>query len=510
MTIPYYMQYQFCVLILAIILSSCNNKSEKIAKKTKPNIVFIFTDDQANTSIHALGNKEIITPNIDKLVEAGTTFTHAYNMGSWSGAVCTASRTMLNSGRSVWRANNFRKHWTENDSLNKTWSKILENQGYETYMTGKWHVDAKADKIFNHTKHIRPGMPKDAWNHYKMIAKFDSLAQVKNRNSASIMPNGYNRPLSVSDTSWSPTDSSKGGFWDGGKHWSEVLADDAISFIDTAKNTDKPFFMYLAFNAPHDPRQAPQEYQDLYNLDELTLPNNYMPEYTFRNDIGNGDNLRDEALAPFPRTELAIKTHTKEYYASITHVDAQIGGILEALKSSGKMDNTYIFFSADHGLAMGQHGLLGKQSLFDHSIRPPLIILGPDIPKNKKNNADVYLQDIMATTLDLAGIDKPKYIEFSTFLDLAKAQSNQSKYDAIYGAYLDVQRMIRKDNYKLLVFPKIKKVLLFDLNTDPEEIHDIANLSGERNRVISLFKDLQQLQKQMEDPLDISDCFPSH
>ncbi|WFO17735.1 sulfatase-like hydrolase/transferase [Cellulophaga baltica 4] len=485
---------------------ACNSKPKQNPEPKKPNIVFIFTDDQTYSSIHALGNSEIITPNMDAMVHEGTTFTNAYNMGSWSGAVCAASRAMLISGRSVWRANNFRQHWIQNDSIDKTWGKLLQNNGYETYMTGKWHVDAPAHKVFEHTTHIRPGMPKDAWDHATMVAKFDSLSKIPNAKSQDIMPNGYNRPLSLNDTTWDPTDTSKGGFWKGGQHWSEVLKDDAIGFINTAKTSEKPFFMYLAFNAPHDPRQAPREYQDLYAVENMTVPKSYMPEYTYRHAIANGDNLRDEALAPFPRTELAVKTHKKEYYASISHVDAQIGKIIEALKNSGKMDNTYIIFTADHGLAMGRHGLLGKQSLFDHSIRPPMIILGPDIPKNKKTNVDVYLQDAMATSLDLAGIDKPKYIEYNSFLNIAKGKESKSSYDAIYGAYLDVQRMIRKDGYKLMVFPKIKKILLFDLKNDPEEMNDISKLPEEQKRIKTLFLDLQKLQKEMDDPLDISDC----
>jgi len=475
----------------------------------KPNIVFIFTDDQTYSSIHALGNNEIITPAMDALVEEGTTFTNAYNMGSWSGAVCAASRAMINSGRFVWKANKFRKDWTKNDAvaLNKSWSKILESGGYETYMTGKWHVDAPAEKIFNNVIHVRPGMPRDAWEDRKMVAKFKADPKLKESGSEKIMPLGYNRPQNENDTLWSPTNRELGGFWEGGKHWSEVLTEDAIGFIDKAKTKEDPFFMYLAFNAPHDPRQAPQEYIDMYPLDRISVPTSYMPEYPFRHDIANGNNLRDEALAPFPRTAYAIKVHTQEYYASITHVDTQIGLIIDALKKSGKMDNTYIFFTADHGLAMGRHGLLGKQSLFDHSIRPPMIVIGPDIPKNNKVKADVYLQDIMATSIEIASVEKPEYVEFNSFLDLAKGETEKSHYDAIYGAYLKVNRMIRKDGFKLLVYPKLKKVLLFDLKKDPEEMNDIAEDPANKAKVKSLFTELLQLQKDMDDPLDLTGIY---
>ncbi|MCL7762586.1 sulfatase-like hydrolase/transferase [Polaribacter sp. Z014] len=503
------MKLKMYFLLIFLIVASCNKEKKVVVKKAKPNIVFIFTDDQTYSSIHALGNLEISTPTMDKMVKEGTTFTHAYNMGSWSGAVCAASRAMLNTGRFVWRANKFRQNWVKKDTITykKSWAKLMESKGYDTYMTGKWHVDAPAYKLFQKTVHIRPGMPGDAWGYFKMLAKFDSISKIKGANSADIMPNGYNRPQNKNDTTWSPTDTSKGGFWKGGKHWSEVLKDDAITFIDEAKTKENPFFMYLAFNAPHDPRQAPQEYQDMYSLENISVPKSFLPEYPFRHDIGDGDDLRDEALAPFPRTEYAIKVHTKEYYASISHVDAQIGKIIEALKKSGKMDNTYIFYTADHGLAMGRHGLLGKQNLFDHSIRPPLVIIGPDIPKDKRSDADVYLQDIMATALDLAGVEKPEYVEFNSFLDIAKGQSEKSNYKAIYGAYLNLQRMIRKDGFKLIVYPEIEKVLLFDLKNDPEEMNDLATNAKYKDKVKKMFKDLIKLQTEMDDPINLSGIY---
>ncbi|MDV7185961.1 sulfatase-like hydrolase/transferase [Lutibacter sp. TH_r2] len=501
------MKFKGLIIVVFAFFISCKTTVQQ--EEAKPNIVFIFTDDQTYSSIQALGNKEIITPNMDNLVKEGTTFTHAYNMGSWSGAVCAASRAMINSGRSVWRANKFRKNWSKKDSvsISKSWGKLMESAGYDTYMTGKWHVDAPADMVFQNTTHIRPGMPKDAWDHFTMVKKFDSLSKIKGANSEDIMPNGYNRPQDENDKSWSPSDTSKGGYWQGGKHWSEVLKDDAIGFINQAKQKDNPFFMYLAFNAPHDPRQAPQEYQDMYSLENISVPKSFLPEYPYRHNIANGDNLRDEALAPFPRTEYAIKVHTKEYYASITHVDVQIGKIIDALKKSGKMDNTYIIFTADHGLAMGRHGLLGKQSLFDHSMRPPMVIVGPSIPKNQKTNADVYLQDVMATSLDIAGVEKPTYVEFNSFLDIAKGERKESYYNSIYGAYLSVSRMIRKDGYKLLVYPEINKLLLFDMNNDPEEMHDLAGDISNKEKIKTMFDQLLVLQKEMDDPLDISKIY---
>ena len=155
--------------------------------------------------------------------------------------------------------------------------------------------------------------------------------------------------------------------------------------------------MYVAFNAPHDPRQAPKEFVDRYPLESIELPPNYLPEHPF--DQGERYTLRDEILAPFPRTEEAIKIHMQEYYAIISHMDYEIGRILEKLETLGIADNTYIIFTADHGLAVGQHGLLGKQNQYDHSIRVPLVINGPDIQAGTSTDALVYFAEYLSYNL---------------------------------------------------------------------------------------------------------------
>ena len=489
-----------------IVLMAIGCKTEEAPNSSKPNIVFIFADDMTYTAINALGNSEIQTPNLDRLANQGTTFTHAYNMGAWNGAVCVASRAMIISGRSVWDANQFRKHWIDGNEFNKTWGKLMEGASYETYMTGKWHVDAPADSVFQNVTHVRRGMPWDSWGHGGKIPAINEMIK-KGSSEKEIRAIGYNRPLSENDTAWNPTDKKFGGFWVGGKHWSEVLKDDAIKFVEKSKVKDNPFFMYLAFNAPHDPRQAPQEYIDMYPLDGISLPKSWMPMYPFKDSIGNGPGLRDEALAPFPRTEYATKKHIQEYYALISHMDDQIGLILDELEASGKMANTYIIFTSDHGLAMGRHGLMGKQTQFDHSVRAPFLIVGPNVSKGKKIYADIYLQDAMATSLELAGVEKPNYVYFNSIMGFIDGNRTESYYDAIYGAYVNTQRMIRKDGFKLMVYPKLKKVLLFDMENDPEEMNDLALDAQYKGKIDSLFKELLKLQEELNDPLDITECY---
>ncbi len=334
--------------------------SERVCAQEKPNILFLFADDFTFDAISALGRTDIETPNLDELARRGTTFTNAYNMGSWSGAVCVASRNMLLTGRTVWRAEKLAGKTQAESDAGRLWPQLLKQSGYLTYMTGKWHIQAKPETAFDVVRHVRPGMPET-------------------------VEESYNRPLTGKLDSWSSSDKRLGGFWEGGKHWTEVAADDAIDFIQEAKQKSDPFFMYVAFNAPHDPRQAPQDFLDRYPVERMKVPVSFLSDYPYSSLIGCGPTLRDEKLAPFPRTEEAVKVHRREYYALISHLDAQIGRILDALEQSGKDRNTWIFFTADHGLAVGKHGLFGKQNMYDHSVRVPFLVAGPSVTPGTRN-----------------------------------------------------------------------------------------------------------------------------
>ncbi|MDW5290116.1 sulfatase-like hydrolase/transferase [Formosa sp. PL04] len=494
-------------LILAFLsltlLLSCKDIKEKSIeqKQEKPNIVFIFADDQMFESIGALHDIPIQTPNLDRLVEKGTNFSNTFNQGSFAAAVCVASRTMLLTGGFLWDAASYSKSGRNTKDPNapkigqpatipfkapeKYWPHFMKEAGYETYMTGKWHVgEVNPEHIFDHTSHVRGGMPKQSKTRYQRT--FDE-------NKEDI---------------WSPYDEKFGGYWEGGKHWSEIVGDDGVSFIENAKTIDKPFFMYLAFNSPHDPRQSPKRFVDMYPIDSIKVPENFIPEYPYNEYAGAGRKLRDEMLAPFPRTEHSVKVNRQEYYAIITHMDEQIGRVLDALEASGKADNTYVIFTADHGLALGDHGFMGKQNMYDSSMRVPLLITGPDIPKNKTIDAFVYLQDVMATALDIAEVEKPAQVDFNTLLPLATGKTNKSNYEAVYGAYFGTQRMYRTKQYKLIIYPTANMVRLYDIKNDPSEKIDLAENKEKHEALLKeLLKEFQMMQKEMEDPIDVSKAF---
>ena len=454
------------------------------AVAAQPNVLFIFADDQCFDTLREWGNAEVETPNLDRLARGGLTFRRTYNMGGWNGAVCIASRTMLNTGRFLWFAQNVHPQLEQERAEGRFWSEYLKRAGYETYFSGKWHVksDQIAERAFDHASHIRPGMPNQT-------------------------PEGYNRPVEGQPDKWSPYDPTFEGFWKGGKHWSEVLADDAVGYLHHAAQHDKPFFMYLAFNAPHDPRQSPKEFVDRYPLANISVPKNFIAEYPFKDDIGCGPGLRDEKLAPFPRTEYAVKVNRQEYYAIITHMDQQIGRILDTLEATGKRDTTYIFFTADHGLAVGQHGLIGKQNMYDHSVRVPFIVNGPGVPEGGVIDAPIYLQDVMPTTLELAGVEQPEHVQFHSLMPLIRGDSTTHAYDAIYGAYVMLQRMVTMDGYKLIAYPKANRLRLYDLQKDPLETKDLANDPAHSKIKQRLFARLLQLQQEMGDELNLRESF---
>jgi arylsulfatase A-like enzyme len=242
---------------------------------------------------------------------------------------------------------------------------------------------------------------------------------------------------------------------------------------------------------------------DMYPQEKMDVPANFVPEYPYKDAMGCSVNLRDEKLAPFPRTEYAVRIHRREYYAIISHLDTQIGRILDALEKSGKKENTYIFLTADNGLAIGAHGLFGKQNLFEHSVKVPLLVAGPGLPKNQRIAEPVYLQDIVPTSLNVAGIDVPDHVQFKSILPLIRGEE-QRHYDAIYGAYMMLQRMVRKDDFKLIAYPEKNICLLFNLKNDPDEINNLADRPEYAAKVQELLSELTKLQKETGDTLTLN------
>jgi arylsulfatase A-like enzyme len=399
----------------------------------------------------------------------GTCFRRAYCMGAMEGAVCTPSRAMLMTGRTLFRIK------PDLAGL-PTWPEAFAKAGYATFITGKWHNQAPSLlRTFQEGRNVfLGGMGKDPY-------------------ALPVQDFGPDGKLSEKRPS--------------GKHSVELFADTAIEFLQRQKG-DRPFLAYVALNAPHDPRIAPKEYHDKYNASKPPLPDNFLPVHPF-----NSGNLtgRDEELAPWPRTPEIVRQHLADYYSAITFLDAQVGRILEALRATGRHENTLVVFSSDHGLAIGSHGLFGKQNLYDHSMHSPLIFSGPGIPKGKRSDALCYLLDIYPTLGDLAGVQGPEGSEGKSLAPLLRGTATKVR-DSLFTAYLKVQRAVRDERWKLIVYPRINKTQLFDLENDPSEMKDLAadpQHEPEVRRLTALLRDWQRdsgdaqpLSSERPDPLE--------
>lgn len=368
------------------------------------------------------------------------------------------------------------------------WGESLGGAGYDTFMVGKWHLPEEGlQRSFKTLGPLTGGF----------------LPSTTNGGAA------YFRP--APGNTWTPTNPKWGGHWLAQTgvvvHSSERIADAAIQFLESrATSNTTPFFMYVAFNAPHDPRQAPEEYQRMYPPHRLNVPPNFLPQHPFL--IEPDFRGRDEILAPYPRTREVIQTHLSEYYAILTHLDFQIGRILKALEDSGRANNTVICFTSDQGLAVGQHGLMGKQNLYDHSLRVPFILVGPGIRAGVRNDALIYMQSLFATTCDMAHIPIPSSVQFRSLMPLitgAKKELNA----AIYAAFTDRQRALRTRDWKLIRTPAVGTLQLFHISHDPWEKRNLAYDPRYIDVLRSLDEQLKRAMKEVQDPMSTETWAPA-
>ncbi|HQR42498.1 MAG TPA: sulfatase-like hydrolase/transferase, partial [Gemmatales bacterium] len=228
-----------------------------------------------------------------------------------------------------------------------------------------------------------------------------------------------------------------------------------------------------------------------YDAATMPMPDNFLPQHPF----DNGEmTIRDEQLLPWPRTIDQVRQMNAEYYRYISHLDAQIGRILDALEASPHAKNTIIVFAADSGVARGSHGLIGKQNLYEHSIRVPLIMAGPGIPADLRTDAMCYLFDVMPTLGKLCGVNAPPTSQGIEFTWCLRDVTRPARSEMMF-AYRNVQRAVYDGHWKLICYPTINKTQLFDIQTDPLETVDLSikpEHSATLTRMMQLLKTEQQ------------------
>ena len=464
-----------CLLLLMVLQCRvARSAAGSVQKRRRPNVLFLLSDDQRPDTIAALGNPVIKTPHLDALLRRGTAFTRA----TCANPICTPSRAEILTGSSGFR-NGVRDFGRKINAGSPLWPATMKRAGYRTGYVGKWHNDGRpSERGYDETPGLYRGGGGKWW-----VPTFDW--------------NG--RPVTGYRGWLFQTDDRKKLFPERGvgltPNISADFADAAIQFIN--RKTGRPFFLHVNFTAPHDPLLMPHGYEKLYDPAKMPVPRNFRPQHPF--DHGNLRG-RDERLFEWPRTKKMVRDELAVYYAVITHMDAQIGRIVSALKTSGQLQNTVIIFASDHGLSVGSHGLRGKQSMYEHTIGVPLILAGPGIPKGRKSKAQCYLRDLFPTTCDLTGIPVPKTIDGRSLKPVLEGKV-KSVYPQVFGYFRDFQRMIRTDDWKLIHYPHLDRYQLFHLKTDPHELTDLANDKRHAKIRKSLTAKLRDWQRRVKDPV---------
>lgn len=446
-----------CVCGISMLSSTQSCQSEK----EKPNILFIFADDQRADALGCAGNPYIRTPNIDKLAENGLRFTNCYVMGGHHGAISAPSRAMLLSGKYLFNVY---------DKLEgvKTMPMHFAENGYVTFGTGKWHNEKTA---------------------------FEAAFQKGENVFLGGMADHFNIPVCDMGADGKLSEPVKKGYS------TDLFAGAAVRFINSYAEGDreKPFFCYVAFTASHDPYSPKTGYIDMYSPDSIRLPENFMPLHPFAFD----DLLvRDENLTGWPRDPETIRSILADYYGIITHMDDKIGEITEALKRHNLYHNTIIVYAADNGLAIGSHGLLGKQNLYEHSTRVPFIISGPGIPEGKESDALVYLLDIYPTLAQLVSLPAPSDVDGETLFPIINGSSQEVR-SSLFTVYRNTVRAVRTKEWKLIRYPERDYTQMFNLVNDPHELYNLAGDTSLQPKAEVLFELMQKWQVTTGDTISL-------
>lgn len=461
---------------------------QPVLSKEKPNIIFILADDMRASTLELLGKETVLTPNLNKLAQDGLTFTNAHIMGGTSGAVSMPSRAMLMTGRYL---HTLEKQGAVIPESDQTIGETLAKGGYETFHIGKWHSDYKSfNRCFQDGKDIFFGGMADHWN--VPLYNYNKDAQY-----------GKKRPVVKEPGKNNLVEYLGGEYLYSGKHSVDIFTDAAIHFVEEKKEAANPFFLYLAYMSPHDPRSMPEAYLQQYTADSLLLPANFMPQHPF----DNGQLIiRDEQLAATPRIPEEVKEQIKSYYAMISHLDDNIGRLIDKLKKEGQYENTLIIFAADNGLAVGQHGLMGKQNVYEHSVGVPLVIKQAGVKSGKQTDQLCYLIDIFPTLCDITEQPVPQSVHGVSLLPVLNENKPVRNY--LYYSYINCQRAISDGTWKLIEYHvKGKRTTqLFNLKKDPMECN---NLYADKKQAATVKRLRAQMLKEKEQTEDNSSFWDS-
>jgi arylsulfatase A-like enzyme len=462
-----------CLGGFALVVSSAGG-----AETPRPNILWICADDHAPYVMGAYGNRQVHTPNLDKLAAQGMRFDRAY----CNSPVCTASRQSFLTGRYP-RTIGVTQLRTPLSEREVTLAEVLKGAGYDTAAIGKMHfnsslkhgfdllIDLPQHREWLQSKGASPLLPGVAvqppWRPFKDPAR--------------VWLNSACLPYAAVDADMDGT----------------YFARQAAEFLRGRR--EKPFFLIVSFYQTHSPFHFPVEYRDRHQPGEFTVPK-----------VGPEDDWQ------IPEIFRNLTDHEKQgiiaaYYTSSEFMDKNVGLVLEALEKSGHAQNTLVIYTGDHGYMLGQHGRFEKHCGYEPAVRSPLLLRFPGKVKPKQSTqALVEFIDIFPTVLDFTGVQVPTNVQGKTLMSLlsGKTQHHRDRVFIEYSeneeGYLVTDRWKfiygtgkrqREDGYATGRPLSGRTIQLYDLKNDPDELTNLARRADHSALIADLTAQLAEDMK---------------
>jgi arylsulfatase A-like enzyme len=451
------------------------------AQPTRPNIVFIMTDDHAAHAISSYGSKLIKTPHLDRLAREGMRFANAFVTNS----ICTPSRAVILTGK--YSHLNGVPVFNHIDNTQPLVSKYLQAAGYYTGMIGKWHLGG------NNPNRPNDGSPTgfDYWNILPgQGAYFDPV----------MIEMGQRKKLTGYTT--------------------DIITDLSMDFIKK-RPTDKPFFLMYHHKAPHRNWQPAEKYRKQYENYEPPIPATFDDDYKGKSDASRNATMHIDAdlndtdtkgKPPAGLSGAALKKwkftrYMQDYLACVQSVDDNIGRFLDFLDQSGLAENTIVIYTSDQGFFLGEHNFYDKRFMYEEALRTPFIVRWPKRIKAGTVSKSMILNlDFAPTFLDAAGAKIPADMQGRSLLPLFAGKTPRDWRTSMYYRYyhpghhnVAAHYGVRTMRYKLIYFHKLDQWELYDLQKDPGEMRNIYSEPSSAKTVESLKKELQRLKKEFKD-----------
>lgn len=458
---------------------------------SKPNIILIMTDQQRFDTINALGAPWMKTPVLDKLVSEGVSFTNCYV----TSPVCVGSRASLFTGMYPHSTGVF----TNFVPWEPTWVSTLADAGYHCVNIGKMHInpyDAKGgfhQRFFMENKdrplflEEHPRALYDEWDKALHARKLEKPSRYTRHKTD---PDGYRDAL--------------GAFpWnlDEDMHSDMFIGDHAVWWLKERRSTS-PLFLQIGFPGPHPPYDPLPRYLDQYKDADIPVPEPTAEELaaqppsqaTLRNNMIR-NNYDSVAWKERPDAQALLRMR-RHYAANVSMIDHQVGEIMKTLDERGYLDNAIVIFTSDHGDALGDHGHIQKWTMYDCSVRVPLIMWSRNLGR-KRNDSLVQLMDIAPTVLEAAGLQAPEAFEARSLWPILRGERDQVRTEV----YSELARdhiqtgaeylvMKRDARWKIVYYLGESFGELYDMEQDPGELRNLWSLPEHAVQKDRMVKDL--------------------